>query len=436
MKMARSICLLYWLASVTFVGADDGAVDEDWDFTPPAPRPFEVGGYLEFKGEYLRLDREAAFYPLTYSTDEQRGELRRGSALLELKAEYKLGAVRFHATGQSSVSWDDLDSAEETRLLTGYASYSPGPTFAIDVGKRVLRWGTGYAWNPVAFLERLKDPLDPGLSREGFVMVSAGWTRSFAGDTLQSVGLHPVVVPSNDDINRDFGERNRVNPALRLSALVRDTDVDLLALSEGSRAGKAGMALARNVTSNFEIHAEWARVFNDARPLLDADGRAVEEVQDANRFLAGLRYLTHRETTVILEYYRDETGYSRDEFERYIDFTRDAVEKHDAGGDDADVRRARSLRRDAYGAQNPMRNYLYARVSHPEPFDILYFTPALFTIVNLDDASFQVVPEMRYTGYRELELRLRAAFLSGSSQSEFGVRPTDQRVELRVRHYF
>jgi hypothetical protein len=83
-----------------------------------------------------------------------------------------------------------------------------------------------------------------------------------------------------------------------------------------------------------------------------------------------------------------------------------------------------------------MRDYLYLRISQKEPFDILYFTPALTTILNLDDRSFSISPELLYTGITNLELRLRGTALVGDRFSAFGEKPNDARLELRVRYYF
>ncbi|MDF1594082.1 MAG: hypothetical protein P1P89_21445 [Desulfobacterales bacterium] len=51
-----------------------------------------------------------------------------------------------------------------------------------------------------------------------------------------------------------------------------------------------------------------------------------------------------------------------------------------------------------------MRDYLYFRASIKEPFDLLYFTPAVTTIVNLNDQSLSVTPEVVYTAITNLEL--------------------------------
>jgi hypothetical protein len=83
-----------------------------------------------------------------------------------------------------------------------------------------------------------------------------------------------------------------------------------------------------------------------------------------------------------------------------------------------------------------MRNYLYLRASQKEPFDILYFTPSLTTIVNLDDGSYSLIGELLYTGFGDFELRLRAAANRGDRLTEFGEKPVDERVELRARWYF
>ena len=76
------------------------------------------------------------------------------------------------------------------------------------------------------------------------------------------------------------------------------------------------------------------------------------------------------------------------------------------------------------------------QASQKEPFDILYFTPSLTTMINLDDHSFQINPELLYAGIKNLELRLRFFALFGGSGTEFGEKQTAQRIEFRARLYF
>jgi hypothetical protein len=53
-----------------------------------------------------------------------------------------------------------------------------------------------------------------------------------------------------------------------------------------------------------------------------------------------------------------------------------------------------------------MKDYLYLRISQKEPFNILYFTPAITGMMNLNDKSVSISPELLYTGITNLELRL------------------------------
>jgi hypothetical protein len=83
-----------------------------------------------------------------------------------------------------------------------------------------------------------------------------------------------------------------------------------------------------------------------------------------------------------------------------------------------------------------MRHYLYVRASQKEPWNIVYFTPALTTIINVVDHSFVLIPELLYSPRTNLELRLRGAVFVGGHATEYGEKQNDYRLELRVRYYF
>jgi hypothetical protein len=83
-----------------------------------------------------------------------------------------------------------------------------------------------------------------------------------------------------------------------------------------------------------------------------------------------------------------------------------------------------------------MRDYLYLRASQKEPFDMLYFTPSITGIYNVDDKSVSISPELLYTGIDNLELRLKSTFLAGDSYTEFGEKLSDCKIEFRIRYFF
>ena len=95
-----------------------------------------------------------------------------------------------------------------------------------------------------------------------------------------------------------------------------------------------------------------------------------------------------------------------------------------------------SLASITYLKRTPGQNYLYLRLSNKEPFDWLYYTPAITLISNLDDGSYSVTPELVYTGFNNLELRLKATWLQGPLLSEFGEKRNQRKIEFRLRYFF
>ena len=153
-------------------------------------------------------------------------------------------------------------------------------------------------------------------------------------------------------------------------------------------------------------------------------------------FLLGTRVLTTSDTTFIFEYYRNGTGFTEEEMKNFFGFVNDAYQTYVMTGADTALQRASTLFDGNYGRVNPMRDYLYLRIAQKEPFDILYFNPAITTILNLNDRSFTISPEIVYTRIKNLDLRLKASVITGSKDSEYGEKPFDYRLEFRAGYYF
>jgi hypothetical protein len=85
---------------------------------------------------------------------------------------------------------------------------------------------------------------------------------------------------------------------------------------------------------------------------------------------------------------------------------------------------------------NPLRNYLYGRVNQPDALDVLYLALGGSAIVNPDDGSFALLPEVQYKPVENLELRWVANIQRGGTWTEFGEKPGNIRLEMRVRYYF
>ena len=107
----------------------------------------------------------------------------------------------------------------------------------------------------------------------------------------------------------------------------------------------------------------------------------------------------------------------------------------DTGSDNL-IQNANFVSSKGYNSPQLGRNYLYLKVNQKDPFDILYLTPGLITIVNLDDRSYSISPEMQYTGFTNWELRLRYTFLNGGTFTEFAEKQNKNKLELRLRYHF
>ena len=429
--MRRLLCagLSLWLPAVV------AQENYSFDVSQYEKKPFEFNGYAEVRAEQFTFDRQDALYQLNYFDQPPRDGFDSGIGSLQLGGVYRHGITTVHMLAHGSYAHDYTGNDRDTRFYEAYVSAQPSNHATYDLGKKTLNWGKGYAWNPVGFVQRPKDPNDPDLAREGFVIAGGDFVRSFDG-MLKTVAFTPLVVPTTAGLNTDFGTPDHLNPAAKVYFLYADTDIDLMMLGAGAKSSRYGFDFSRNLGTNLEIQGEWAHATSVTRPVVDPTGNVVPVEGSATSYLLGMRYLSERELTTILEYYYNGAGYSADEMRTFASVVHSDYYQYQATGNAAPLTKLRTALQPAFAQSNPGQRYLYLRLSQQEPFDILYFTPALTTITNLDDHSYSVAPELLYTGVTNLELRFRVFWLRGARLSDFGEKQFDRRLELRARYYF
>lgn len=428
------------LATVLLIFVPSVSLAEEYKFdvSEIEKKPYHIGGYAEFKPILFGLDRDAALYKLRFYKRDEGRTIEEYNGKLQIEGSYEKGMARLFVRTNFDLQYSYLGwehNQTKRMFYEGYLSLKPSDSLSVKLGKQTLLWGKGYAFNPVGFISRPKDPDDPELALEGFVAVSADYIRSFDGP-LKTFSATPVILPVYEHINNDFGKINRLNFAGKLYFLLYDTDIDLIGLIGGSKTSRFGIDFSRNITSNFEIHGEFAFVNNQMKRVIDRQGNISQSKFDAKSFLLGLRYLTASDTTFILEYYRNGTGFSHLEMKDYLSFIDQGYYRFLSNGNDSLLKKALSVTEGNYGRPNPMKDYLYLRVTQKEPFNILYFTPAITTVMNLNDKSLTLSPEFLYTGFTNWEFRLKGTALVGQKGTEFGEKQNDYRIELRMRYYF
>ena len=392
---------------------------------------YEITGYTELFFTHSELNSDSGFYNLLTASTDPVTHNNLYSAEIQLDGIYRFttSQVNFKYSAQSQNS-DILGNQNDSLFYELYYTDNHLKNVSIDVGKRVQKWGKGYAWNPVGFIERKKDPNDPELSREGYFMLMADYIQSYS-QNLKTLSIMPVVLPVTDEINSDFSQVEDTNYAGKIYLLYRDIDIDIMFLTKGSRAASLGFDFSANLSANFEIHGELAYIKDKTINQLDTLNQLTSIEKNITQSLIGFRYLTEGETTWIGEYYHNGGGYNEKQLEAFFKLI-----SSDFQTSPQLLTLSQQANSSDYGGTNPGKDYLYLSAVKKEPYELVYFNFGINSILNLQDHSYSITPEFIYTGFSNTEMRFRTSFLQGDMYSEFGEKLNDWKLEFRFRYYF
>jgi len=180
------------------------------------------------------------------------------------------------------------DTATRLRVKETYAGLSAGD-FDFTLGRRIVRWGAGYAFTAIGVLDPARDPTNPTDRLnlyEGRDMIKADWVRGAHALSLawSSAALSPAQLNMHD------------TTAFRYNVLVHGFDTSLIAGDDRGGDAFGGLTVTRVFGEAWEVHGE-------------AAWREHEAV------LLGAKYTTHSGINFIGEfftppnipYYRDMT---------------------------------------------------------------------------------------------------------------------------------
>ncbi|HSY51374.1 MAG TPA: hypothetical protein VLC46_21400 [Thermoanaerobaculia bacterium] len=213
-----------------------------------------------------------------------------------------------------------------------FVQLNPRPWLDVALGRIIEKWGTGYAWNPTAFISPKKNPADPTdrlSANQGLDMVRADLFLRGTNVSLYALD-HGAV-------------------AARVYRLVGGTDVSLLFRRDGTGT-EQGISAARVFGDALEVHGEVAR----------------------RHALAGGQYTFKNDVNVVVELYRGGDGLDASAFRAF----RLAA---DSAHDEATIRAANA----AYSPLLMARNYAFVRLDWPHD----KLDAELITITNLRDRS-------------------------------------------------
>ena len=413
-------------AGVVLLLGAGGAAGGEYDFDLPAEEEdqLEISGTLDAKWALLNSRTDSPLYDLQLSGVNGQEYLSQYRLDLYLDGEYRRDGLRVFMRTFSEYTRQEPVAPTFYEL---YGAVSPSPRWEISAGKRRHSWGKGYAVNPVGYVNADKDPEDPDLALAGLSSIAATYNRSLAGGRLQSLSLSTVVIIPEAGVGTKYEAAERVGVASRLYLLVSDVDVDLMFLRRQGEAARYGLGFATNVRPHLELHGE-IDYRADERSSYVRNGDILSREGSGPTYLLGLRYLTSGGTTLIGEYYHHRAGMSQDEVEAYLEYVRD--------GTAIDAAATRAALSSHFDAKNLSTDYLYLKGTRPEPLGWLYTSLSAWAIANARDGSAVLFGQLAYNGITDLEVLIRPALFVGGSDTEYGSKPFDQRLEAWGRFYF
>ncbi|MCK5311463.1 MAG: hypothetical protein KAJ62_05110, partial [Desulfobacteraceae bacterium] len=376
---------------------------------------------LLFKQKYLDTKKDNTFW----QTDID----------FTIEGHYQWEKIKLYGRFNSLIYYnEDVNLESERKAEEAYITYQPSVSLAIDAGKKVHKWGKGYAFSPSAFFSRPKNIDDPDATLEGYNSLSADYIKS-TESFIQTFAITPVLMPVTKHINDELGLENELIWGGKFYFFTFDTDIDLMFIVSENLNNRIGIDFSKNLNPSFEIHGEVALVKDHTQYIIDEYGNESLQEDTAFNLLFGLRYLSSLETTYILEYFHNGEGYTGNEYKDYLKFIERGYDQYLATSSKTAISKSKKYGA-YYNQQAAMRDYIYLKISQKDPFDILYFTPAITFIYNINDQSTSVTPGITYSPITNLTLDLKAGFLFGKNKTEYNEKINKAKVVFSVKYYF
>lgn len=362
--MKKLLFSIYIFTSITL--ADDYGFSLD-ELESIETKSYEYNGYI--RGDYKYLDLGESEHQDYY--------------LGELFFNYKhfIDDFTFNIDIMADYEKTAEISDREFTLNQAFINYKHNENHYINIGKITPKWGKGYYFNPVGFIDRKKDPNEPQLAREGFSALNYMYNKVYNSD-LQNLTFDIFYIRTTEDINEYLyvGDSNIV--AAKLYILYKDIDIDLIYSYSDKDENKIGIDLSTNIETNFEIHGEYGSF-----------------EYGYYSYLLGLKYLTDSELTILSEYF----------------FQNTLQAKNTPFWDE---------------------RYFINSFTQKEPYEFLYFNIYYKNILNINDHSYQNKIGFVYTGIKNLELDLSLLKNIGDELSEFDSKKVKQFVWLSLKYSF
>jgi hypothetical protein len=260
--------------------------------TPPAPEPRH-----DFRYSLALIDDATLYTNLQVPIPRVLNQV-----LLEPSFTLRFNQRWSFASSIVGLADTYTDSFTQLRVKEAYAGLSAGD-FDFMAGRRIVRWGTGYAFTAAGVLDPPRIPTNPTDRlnlNEGRDMLKADFVRGPHAITLawSSAALAPVAANLHD------------TTAFRYNVLVHGFDTSLIAGDDRGGDAFGGLTFTRVLGEAWEIHGEAAWREHEAI-LIGAKCTTT----------TGITFLGEFYTPPDIPYYQDVTLYPLNGRQRYAFFT-------------------------------------------------------------------------------------------------------------------
>ena len=426
-QSSKFIILILFLFFLNVLSAQEYSFDfEDFE-----KKPYEFIGNFKFQSDFTKLDKSLALYSLNFLNKEEENYWDSYNVSLELQGSYELSKFKLSIDIKDQLTYTTNDEFENNfSIHESFLNIDVSNNIDLQIGKKSVKWGKGYIWNPVSFVGRQKEINDVDAGLEGFWLMKLDYVKSLSG-IIQNFAVTPVIIPVTESFNENFQDEESFNFILNSYFLIKDTDIDFYLFMKEDELKKYGFDLARNILQSWEIHAEYVFTKEVSTDWLNSDFAIESTADDTHDYLFGTRFLFETNTTLIIEYLHKDAGLNAEQMMSFFDAVESAI------SDNPDLLPAiKQYQSESFNSQFLMKDYLYVKVSQPEPFNILYFTPSVYVLYNLNDNSEMIGGEFNYSRFNNLNLKLKYNMMFGEDNSEFGEKISSNKISFLMEYVF
>ncbi len=339
----------------------------------------------------------------------------------EVIPEDKSWKFHFKLRGESDrqSSWTARGELSEL-----YLSISVTRWLDLQAGRKIEKWGTGYAWNPTGVVNPAKNPSDPNDRRNVFRGVDMLGADLF----VKGWNVSLLAVPQLDWSKRSGAFLVSTGWAARAYKLVKDTDLSLTFSGGKGLPTHQGVSASRVFGNALELHAEVAAFQDDLRVVpasraIESGGRRSAQV------LLGGQYTFPHNVNLIAEYFHSGAGLDQREWDQFREEVRDGQMTLRMG--DATP----LLQQNLWFAPLRMgQNYSFGRLSWPIRLNKLELE--VMTITSLRDGSSIIRPGITWKFHPNWSLYWLQSRFVGGVATEFGQLQVSRISDFGLRFSF